>query len=88
MGAKVDDDGKKKDFNDDEHAGIGAGADIGDQFTVSQSVRSDAQAALLENAVDIKVENFDISAGGRLLFNKANLTIAQGRRYGLVGPNG
>ncbi|KAE9550755.1 hypothetical protein FO519_006029 [Halicephalobus sp. NKZ332] len=88
MGAKVDDDGKPGKNHDEEHAGIGAGADIGDQFTVSQAVKSDAQAALMENAVDIKVENFDISAGGRLLFSKANLTIAQGRRYGLVGPNG
>jgi len=88
MGAKIDDDDKKRDFDDDELAGIGAGANIGEQFTVSQTTKTDAQTALLENAVDIKVENFDISAGGRLLFNKANLTIAQGRRYGLVGPNG
>lgn len=56
----------------------------------------------MENAVDIKVrfsqlkpikpyvqvENFDISASGRQLFNKATLTIAMNRRYGLVGPNG
>jgi ATP-binding cassette subfamily F protein 1 len=42
----------------------------------------------MENAGDIKVENFDIAAAGRVLFQKANLTIAFGRRYGLVGPNG
>jgi hypothetical protein len=34
------------------------------------------------------VENFDISAGGKVLFEKATLSIAAGRRYGLVGPNG
>lgn len=34
------------------------------------------------------MENFDIVAQGRVLFNKADLTIAFGRRYGLVGPNG
>ncbi|KAI1730345.1 ABC transporter domain-containing protein [Ditylenchus destructor] len=68
--------------------GIGAGAELGDQFSVSQQTRTDAQLAQMENAVDIKVENFDISASGRQLFNKADLTIAIGRRYGLVGPNG
>jgi ATP-binding cassette subfamily F protein 1 len=41
-----------------------------------------------ENAVDIKVEKFDIAAAGRQLFSNADLTIAFGRRYGLVGPNG
>lgn len=44
--------------------------------------------AALENAVDIKVENFTISAKGKDLFVNANLLIANGRRYGLVGPNG
>lgn len=34
------------------------------------------------------MENFDISASGRQLFCKADLTIAYNRRYGLVGPNG
>ncbi|KAL3072645.1 hypothetical protein niasHS_017619 [Heterodera schachtii] len=67
--------------------GIG-GVDLGEQFTVSQQTKTDAQLSLMETAVDIKVENFDISADGRQLFNKASLTIAIGRRYGLVGPNG
>lgn len=44
--------------------------------------------AALENAIDIKVENFTISAKGNELFVNANLLIANGRRYGLVGPNG
>uniref|UniRef100_A0A914WRZ6 ABC transporter domain-containing protein n=1 Tax=Plectus sambesii TaxID=2011161 RepID=A0A914WRZ6_9BILA len=68
--------------------GIGAGAEVGNQFSVSQQARSSAQIAQIENAVDIKVDNFDISASGKQLFNKASLTIAFGRRYGLVGPNG
>ncbi|PAV91654.1 hypothetical protein WR25_20129 [Diploscapter pachys] len=42
----------------------------------------------MENSMDIKVENFDIAAQGKMLFSKANLTIVAGRRYGLVGPNG
>ncbi|CAG9783160.1 unnamed protein product [Diatraea saccharalis] len=57
-------------------------------FTVSQAQKSAGQMAALENAVDIKVENFSISAKGKDLFVNANLLIANGRRYGLVGPNG
>lgn len=61
---------------------------MGDQFSVSQQVKTDAQLQQQENAVDIKVERFDIAAAGRQLFSNADLTIAFGRRYGLVGPNG
>ncbi|XP_048005654.1 ATP-binding cassette sub-family F member 1 [Leguminivora glycinivorella] len=57
-------------------------------FTVSQAQKSAGQMAALENAVDIKVENFSIAAKGKDLFVNANLLIAHGRRYGLVGPNG
>ncbi|XP_075987252.1 ATP-binding cassette sub-family F member 1 [Anticarsia gemmatalis] len=57
-------------------------------FTVSQAQKTAGQMAALENAVDIKVENFSISAKGKDLFVNANLLIANGRRYGLVGPNG
>lgn len=68
--------------------GIGGETHIGEQFSVSVAEASAAQLAQMEHAVDIRVENFDISAGGKLLFDKATLSIAQGRRYGLVGPNG
>ncbi|CAO3631241.1 unnamed protein product [Cunninghamella blakesleeana] len=37
---------------------------------------------------DIKVENFDISFAGRRILTDANLTVAFGRRYGVVGKNG
>ncbi|XP_061382855.1 ATP-binding cassette sub-family F member 1 [Danaus plexippus] len=57
-------------------------------FTVSQAQKTAGQMAALENAVDIKVENFSISAKGQDLFVNATLLIANGRRYGLVGPNG
>lgn len=59
----------------------------GSQFSVSQQ-ESSAKTALLENALDIKVEKFSISARGKDLFVNANLNITAGRRYGLVGPNG
>ena len=63
-------------------------SELDDNFTISQVQQSDKKIALMENAVDIKVENFSISAKGKSLFTNASLLIAQGRRYGLVGPNG
>ncbi|CAI2355383.1 unnamed protein product [Caenorhabditis sp. 36 PRJEB53466] len=73
---------------DENHGGIGSGAELGAHFTVSQTSKTATQLVQLENSMDIKIENFDISAQGKLLFDKASLTIVYGRRYGLVGPNG
>ncbi|CAG9461390.1 unnamed protein product [Pedinophyceae sp. YPF-701] len=42
----------------------------------------------LANATDIKVSKLTIRAKGKLLLEDTALTIANGRRYGLVGPNG
>ncbi|XP_034671161.1 ATP-binding cassette sub-family F member 1 [Drosophila subobscura] len=67
----------------------GAGhSDLDNNFTMSQVQKTAGQQAALEHAVDIKIENFTISAKGNDLFVNANLLIAHGRRYGLVGPNG
>ena len=63
-------------------------SELESNFTVSQSQTQNRGQQQLENAVDIKVENFSIAAKGKELFTNANLLIAQGRRYGLVGPNG
>ncbi|GLG97081.1 ATP-binding cassette sub-family F member 1 [Gryllus bimaculatus] len=63
-------------------------SELGENFTVSQVQKTAGQLQALENAVDIKVENFSISAKGNDLFVNATLLIANGRRYGLVGPNG
>jgi len=41
-----------------------------------------------EGAVDLRLENFSIAAGGQRLLEDADLTLAQGRRYGLLGANG
>lgn len=57
------------------------------QFSLSQAQQT-AKGALLENATDIKIERFSIAARGKDLFVNASLTITEGRRYGLVGPNG
>ena len=37
---------------------------------------------------DIKVDSFDISIGGLRILSDTTLTLAYGRRYGLVGQNG
>ncbi|XP_029027749.1 ATP-binding cassette sub-family F member 3 [Betta splendens] len=37
---------------------------------------------------DIRIENFDVSFGERCLLQGAELSLASGRRYGLVGRNG
>lgn len=63
-------------------------SDLDSNFTASQSQTQQRGGQQLDNAVDIKVENFTIAAKGNELFTNANLLIAQGRRYGLVGPNG
>ncbi|KAG8238059.1 hypothetical protein J437_LFUL014369, partial [Ladona fulva] len=63
-------------------------SELGENFSVSQAVKSANQKQALDHAVDIKVEGFSISARGNDLFVNANLLIASGRRYGLVGPNG
>ncbi|XP_028320208.1 ATP-binding cassette sub-family F member 3 [Gouania willdenowi] len=37
---------------------------------------------------DIRIENFDVSFGERVLLQGAELSLASGRRYGLIGRNG
>uniref|UniRef100_A0A673LTE1 ATP-binding cassette sub-family F member 1 n=1 Tax=Sinocyclocheilus rhinocerous TaxID=307959 RepID=A0A673LTE1_9TELE len=68
-------------------ASIRAQNAIEGDFSVSQAELSSRQA-MLENASDIKLERFSISAHGKELFVNADLLIVAGRRYGLVGPNG
>ena len=64
-------------------------SELESNFTVSQSqTASRGGQQQIDNAVDIKIENFSIAAKGKELFTNASLLIAQGRRYGLVGPNG
>ena len=45
---------------------------------------SDAQS----KSKDIKVDGIDVSIGGKRILSDTNLTLAFGRRYGLVGQNG
>jgi len=57
-------------------------------FTVAQALKTGAALINMEGAVDIKIDKFSIAAKGKDLFTNASLLIAQGRKYGLVGPNG
>ena len=59
----------------------------GDQFACSQSAVNENDLHW-KNALDIHIPSFSISAAGKVLFSDATLRISQGRRYGLVGPNG
>lgn len=59
----------------------------GAQFACSQTAVNEKDPQW-ENSLDINIPNFSISAAGKILFKDASLTIAHGRRYGLVGPNG
>lgn len=59
-----------------------------DAFNVRIPNMSDEQMAAMANSKDIKIEGFSVSARGKPLLNNTSLTIAHGRRYGLVGPNG
>ncbi|XP_014206970.1 ATP-binding cassette sub-family F member 1 [Copidosoma floridanum] len=70
-----------------KHGGQGH-SELESNFTVSHSQNQSRNTQQLENAIDIKVDNFSIAAKGKELFTNASLLIAQGRRYGLVGPNG
>jgi len=59
----------------------------GAQFACSQTA-IDENDANWENALDINIPSFNISAAGKILFKDASFKIGHGRRYGLVGPNG
>lgn len=83
---------KKEEYEKQQEALLRKGgqghSDLDSNFTMSQAHKTGGQKTALEHAVDIKIENFTISAKGNDLFVNANLLIANGRRYGLVGPNG
>ena len=61
---------------------------LDENFTVAQAMKTGGALAQLETAVNIKIEKFSIAAKGKDLFRDATFSIAQGRRYGPVGPNG
>ena len=58
-------------------------------MTRSLIVDTEIDPTLSKNRTrDIKIENFDISFGGKRILTNANLNLIFGRRYGLIGRNG
>lgn len=47
-----------------------------------------AEASGNNNTKDIRIENFDIAYGEKVLLKGADMTLTYGRRYGMVGRNG
>ncbi|XP_062210964.1 ABC transporter F family member 4-like [Phragmites australis] len=61
---------------------------IGARVPGSAGGGPDGEGAVDDNVKDIVLENFSVSARGKELLKSASLRISNGRRYGLVGPNG
>ncbi|XP_061733794.1 ATP-binding cassette sub-family F member 3 [Nerophis ophidion] len=62
-----------------------------DEASASQaSSKKDARVdqSTKNRSYDIRIENFDVSFGERCLLQGAELSLASGRRYGLIGRNG
>ncbi|KAK2080085.1 hypothetical protein QBZ16_002481 [Prototheca wickerhamii] len=57
-------------------------------FDVAYERQAGDEAGSVLSATDIKVHNLTIRAKGKVLLENTTLTVAAGRRYGLVGPNG
>lgn len=56
------------------------------QVTSKKEIKLEAKGT--NKTTDIRIENFDIAYGDRVLLSNADVTLAFGRRYGLVGRNG
>ncbi|TGZ37020.1 ATP-binding cassette sub-family F member 3 isoform X1 [Temnothorax longispinosus] len=57
------------------------------QMTSKKDNRMETKGGV-NKSQDIRIENFDVAYGDRVLLQGADLTLAFGRRYGLIGRNG
>lgn len=57
------------------------------QMTSKKDSRMETKGGV-NKTQDIRIENFDVAYGDRVLLHGADLTLAFGRRYGLIGRNG
>jgi ATP-binding cassette subfamily F protein 1 len=74
---------KRQEYNEEQAKRSLEGA----QFSCSQTSIDERDPQWL-NSLDINIPSITISAYNKNLFVDAPLTIAHGRHYGLVGPNG
>jgi len=57
--------------------------------TTNQVVqKKDTKSSESSGKVDVRIENFDLAYGSKVLLQNASLVMAFGRRYGFVGRNG
>ncbi|XP_075237207.1 ATP-binding cassette sub-family F member 3 [Lycorma delicatula] len=56
------------------------------QATSKKEAKMEAKGS--NRTLDIRIENFDVAYGDRVLLQAADIVLAFGRRYGLVGRNG
>ena len=68
--------------------GTGGGESGLGSFALQQAGGDMREGGTESLSKDIVVEGFSISVAGKTLFENADLRIAHGFRYGLVGPNG
>ncbi|XP_070561680.1 ATP-binding cassette sub-family F member 3-like [Ptychodera flava] len=77
---------EKRSLKEDTKPGVSLGAEA----SASQVI--DRKESRLDSAggksQDIRIEDFDIAFGDKVLLTGANLNLVFGRRYGLVGRNG
>ena len=60
-----------------------------EELMKEQAVASQAKTkSAISMSGDILIENFDLTFGAQQLIQNAELNLAQGKRYGLVGRNG
>lgn len=57
------------------------------QMTSKKDSRMETKGGI-NKIQDIRIENFDVAYGDRVLLQGADLMLAFGRRYGLIGRNG
>ncbi|EFN80092.1 ATP-binding cassette sub-family F member 3 isoform X1 [Harpegnathos saltator] len=57
------------------------------QMTSKKDSRMETKGGV-NKTQDIRIENFDVAYGDRVLLRSADLMLAFGRRYGLIGRNG
>jgi ATP-binding cassette, subfamily F, member 3 len=57
-------------------------------FMAVNPLQLGTNAAGAQKSKDVKVDGVDVSIGGKRILSDTSLTLAYGRRYGLVGQNG
>ncbi|XP_073843233.1 ATP-binding cassette sub-family F member 3 [Musca autumnalis] len=77
---------KRQDANKGPQAPVKLQQATASQVTNKKATKMDAKGT--NRSMDIKIENFDLAFGDKVLLQNANLLLSFGRRYGLVGRNG